>query len=71
MKIPFLGVNVDARIVALVRGVVIAGIVAALAAAQAALSSPDYQDFAWVPVAVYVLRQIEGFLDHSDPTRPG
>jgi hypothetical protein len=71
MKIPFLGVNVDARIVALVRGVVIAAVLAGLAAAQAALTDPSYQEFAWVPIAAYILRQLEGFIDHADDERPG
>ena len=71
MRIPILGANVDARIVAAVRGIVIAMILAGIAAAQAILTDPEIQHFGWVPIAAYILRQIEGFFDHSDPARRG
>jgi hypothetical protein len=71
MRIPILGANVDARIVAGVRAVVIAAIIAGIAAAQKILADPSLESYGWVPIAVYVLRQIEGFFDHADPERPG
>lgn len=68
---PILGVNVDARIVAAARGILLGGLIGAVAAAQAVLTDPEIAHFGWVPVVAYVLRQIEGFLDHNDPERPG
>jgi hypothetical protein len=65
------GSNVDARIVALVRGVIISGLLAAIAAVEAALADPSWSGYAWVPVAVLVLRALEGVMDNRDPTRPG
>jgi hypothetical protein len=71
MKIPILGVDTDARIVGLVRGIVLAAILAALVAAQKVLADPSVESYGWVPIAALVIRMIEGALDHSDDTRPG
>ena len=66
-----LGVDSDARIVALLRGLGLAAALAAIAGVQAALTDPSYEEFAWVPIAAYLLRQLEGFLDHHDDSRSG
>jgi len=66
-----LGVNVDARYVALARAAIMAGIVAVVAAVETVLASPDWEGYAWVPIVLLVLRVVEGFIDHSDKTRTG
>lgn len=71
MNISLGGVKLDARLIAAARMIVSAAIVAAIAAAQTVLASPDLESYSWVPIALLVLRVVEGFFDHSDETRPG
>ena len=66
-----LGGDVDARIVAAARMIIGAAMVAGLAALQRLLTDPGVSSYSWVPIALLVLRVVEGFFDHASTSRPG
>ena len=66
-----LGAHVDARIVAAARMVLTAAAVAAFAALEKVLADPGLSGYSWVPIALLVIRVVEGFFDHGDTARAG